>query len=276
MKKRQTAALLAFFLGWLGVHRYYLGQPGIGIFYFFTNFIYFGLGFFFGIIDALAFMFMSDEEFDYRYNRKHKGRRRRYETRQRTTRRRTTSTVPSREKRKHQVEMQRKRKTNITKKNPFKLSGKRKLDDYDLAEAIADFKRGLEINPQDAELHFYMACAQSLNEKPEDSFRHLFLAVSYGFKDYQRIRTEDSLAFIRVHPEFEEFEKAGYRLEAQQQKEQEQQQVPKSNAEENPSQPAPPIKDDKLLSQLNRLAELRKKGLITEKEFELERRKLIR
>jgi TM2 domain-containing membrane protein YozV len=263
MKSRQTAALLSFFLGWLGVHRYYLGQPGIGIFYFFTNFIYFGLGFFFGIIDALAFMFMSDEEFDYRYNRKHKGTRRRYQSKRRTTSRRRTSNVTSRAKRKQEVEMQRKRKVNISKKNPFKLSGKRKLDEYELPEAIADFKRGLEISPQDAELHFYMACAQSLNEKAEDSFRHLSLAVSYGFKDYQRIRTEDSLAYIRVHPDFEIFEQAGYRLAQKEAKEKDEKQ-------------APQVTDDKLLSQLNRLAELREKGLITEKEFDLERRKLMR
>ncbi len=33
MKSKSTAALLAFFLGGLGIHRFYLGQNGVGILY---------------------------------------------------------------------------------------------------------------------------------------------------------------------------------------------------------------------------------------------------
>ena len=42
-KKKSTAALLCFFLGWLGIHRFYLGYKGMGILYLFTAGL-FGIG----------------------------------------------------------------------------------------------------------------------------------------------------------------------------------------------------------------------------------------
>jgi TM2 domain-containing membrane protein YozV len=35
-KSKVTAALLSFFLGWIGVHRFYVGKIGTGIIWFFT------------------------------------------------------------------------------------------------------------------------------------------------------------------------------------------------------------------------------------------------
>ena len=63
-KSRMTAALLAFFVGVWGVHKFYLNKPVIGILYFFTA------GFFFigPIIDTIVLLMMSDQEFDLKYN----------------------------------------------------------------------------------------------------------------------------------------------------------------------------------------------------------------
>lgn len=36
-KNRTTAALLALFLGWLGIHKFYLGQTAIGLLFLLTN-----------------------------------------------------------------------------------------------------------------------------------------------------------------------------------------------------------------------------------------------
>ena len=42
-RSRLAAALMAFFLGWLGVHRFYVGKIGTGILWLFT-FGLFGIG----------------------------------------------------------------------------------------------------------------------------------------------------------------------------------------------------------------------------------------
>lgn len=60
---RRLAIVLAVFLGWLGAHRFYQGQIGRGfvfliIFYFFAP-----LAVVLGLIDAIRYMFMSDDEF---------------------------------------------------------------------------------------------------------------------------------------------------------------------------------------------------------------------
>lgn len=53
------AYILCFFLGWFGGHRFYLGQPGLGVLYFLT-FGVFGLGW---LADMIRMPMMVD-----RYN----------------------------------------------------------------------------------------------------------------------------------------------------------------------------------------------------------------
>ncbi|RXM50694.1 MULTISPECIES: TM2 domain-containing protein [unclassified Chryseobacterium] len=68
MKSKSTAALLAFFLGGLGIHRFYLGQNVMGILYliFCWTFIPALIAFF----DFFVFIFMSENRFNYKYNLK--------------------------------------------------------------------------------------------------------------------------------------------------------------------------------------------------------------
>ncbi len=66
-KSRTAAALLAFFLGGLGAHKFYLGQVGLGIVYliFCWTFIPTIVAF----IEFILFLTMSDESFNQKYGR---------------------------------------------------------------------------------------------------------------------------------------------------------------------------------------------------------------
>jgi TM2 domain-containing membrane protein YozV len=61
--RRKIAIVLAIFLGWLGGHRFYLGQIGWGILYLVIFYIFAPLVIVLSLIDAVRYLFMSDEEF---------------------------------------------------------------------------------------------------------------------------------------------------------------------------------------------------------------------
>lgn len=64
-KSKIAAALLAFFLGGFGVHKFYLGQIGLGVVYllFFWTFIPAIIAF----IEFIILLTMSDETFNQKY-----------------------------------------------------------------------------------------------------------------------------------------------------------------------------------------------------------------
>lgn len=66
MKNRTTTVILALLLGGLGIHRFYLGKPLLGLLYlvFCWTFIPVVVGW----IDAIAFGVMPDEKFNAKYN----------------------------------------------------------------------------------------------------------------------------------------------------------------------------------------------------------------
>lgn len=66
MKNKNSAAVLAFFLGGVGVHKFYLGETGWGIVYaiFFWTYIPTIAGF----VEALLLLSMPQVEFDKKYN----------------------------------------------------------------------------------------------------------------------------------------------------------------------------------------------------------------
>lgn len=66
VSQRKIAIILAVFLGWLGAHRFYLGQIGWGIFYLVLFYILPPVAIGLGLIDAIRYAFMSPEEFKQR------------------------------------------------------------------------------------------------------------------------------------------------------------------------------------------------------------------
>lgn len=66
MKSRTTAAMLALFLGGLGVHRMYLGKVITGVLYLLFCWTY--VPALLGVIEGIYYFILSDSEFDQTYN----------------------------------------------------------------------------------------------------------------------------------------------------------------------------------------------------------------
>jgi len=257
MKNKTVAAVFAFFLGSFGVHRFYLGQTGMGILYLLLSLT--GIASILGVIDAIVFLSMDNAVFDAKYNGKrgygHEDTRqrqqdRRYEaSRQNRNRNRDYSQPPSA-----------RANRRAPKHNPHKDSGIAKYKDYDFEASIVDFNKALAVNPSDVAVHFNIACAYSITENAEKAFHHLSKAVELGFSDFEKIQEHDALAYIRIQDEYNTFAKNGYRLQS----------IKKETAT-----PAPEISED-LLEQIKRLGELREKGFLTQEEFLAQKRKLLR
>jgi len=262
MKNKNITAILAFFGGFVGLHRFYLGQIGLGVVYallFFT-----GISFILGILDGIIFLTMDQQVFDAKYNRRFgfEGRRRRDTDFQRPARRQTSyeryrnQRVPDR---RRAPSRPIRRPARRVKNNPFKHAGIKKFKEFDIEAAIEDFQQALKIDPNDLTIHFNLACAYSHIEKADKAFEHISRAVEMGFNDFGKIDTHDALAYMRIQPQWEEFKANGYTLRKQLA-------APQENFLDN----------DLLLEQLKKLNELKEKGLITEKEFIEQKSKLTR
>ncbi len=268
MKDKNVAAILALLLGYFGVHRFYLGQIGLGLLYFIPV-----VGFVLSIIDFIAFLSMDQDVFDIKYNKRYmettyRKRNTDFDRRERNRRQgqpeRTTQGRPNRSDLKKEREAAVKRQREVYQQkaaknlNPYKKSGIEKFKDYDFDGAIEDFEKALTINDKDPSVHFNLACAYSLTEQKGEAFFHLDKAVKHGFKLFDKIKTHDALAYLRIQDEYEDFEKNNFQLDI------------KVEQEETPA-----LSGD-LLEQLKRLGELRERGLLTEEEFSSQKKRLLR
>ena len=269
MRNKNAAGLFALFLGWAGVHRFYLGQVGLGIVYVLLTIFTLGIvSSIMSFIDAIVFFSLEEARFKQKYNIEPGTVPPIYNRRMLQGQ---PPVAPPRYKGKayeaghYQVK-------GRDLQNPYKVNGIKKYKEFDLEGAIEDFKKGLEVNPRDISLHFNLACAYSLTEQVDKAYTHLDRAVALGFNDFEKIKSHDDLAFVRIQDRFEAFRDKGFRLE-----------MPETlPAEENPqstyseTKEEEPVQDDKLLGQLKRLAELRDRGLLSEQEFLIEKKKLTR
>lgn len=261
MKNKNVAAILAFFGGFFGLHRFYLGQIGLGVLY--ALLFVTGISFILGILDGIIFLTMDQQVFDAKYNRIY-GERRRDTDFQRPGRRPTSyeryrnQRVPT-PRRKPNPARQERRAPARVRNNPFKQAGIKKFKEFDIEAAIEDFQQALKIDPNDLTIHFNLACAYSQIEQVDKAYEHISRAVEMGFNDFDKIDSHDALAYMRIQPQWEEFKANGYTLRKQLA-------APKENLLDN----------DLLLEQLKKLNELKEKGLITEKEFIEQKSKLTR
>jgi len=266
MKDKNIVVLFSFFLGMFGAHRFYLGQTKLGILYCILALT--GISVLLQIIDFFVFLFMDQKVFDLKYNSKYVELQRReemdesdnYEYNRQSNRRsrqyqaedfRRTTAAP----RNHRPVAQR---PDYNKMNPYKASGIQRYKAYEYEEAIEDFLKVLETEPNDISVHFNLSCANSLLEQKEEAYYHLNRTIELGFKDYHRIRNHDALAYLRLQPEYEALESRVM----------------------NPRKSAPKTKDllsdtPNLLEQIKQLGALRERGLLTEEEFVAQKKKLL-
>ena len=66
MKNKTVAALLAFFVGFIGVHKFYLNRPVQGVLYFLLSWT--GIPALIALVDFIVLLVMSQHDFDYKYN----------------------------------------------------------------------------------------------------------------------------------------------------------------------------------------------------------------
>ena len=208
---------------------------------------------------------MDQREFDFKYNRDfirrdyldrdvdYDRRRNRYDRRYRDTR------YSRQETRRREPKREVPSTPKPQKQNPYKLSGIRKYKDYDFEGAIEDFKKVLANDSKDVAVHFNIACAYSIMEESDKAFYHLSEAVKNGFVNFDKIHEHDALAYLRIQEDYDTFVKNGYQL-----------------IEEKLEDPADLTANPDLLEQLKQLGDLRDKGLLTEEEFQAQKKRILR
>lgn len=269
MKNRLVAAILAIFGGSVGAHKFYLRKPGSGIFYFFMFMVFlnakFPVMFLIGLFEGLRLLMMSDQDFNQKYNpemaqqgwQQPAPRQYGWQTRQSRNEENNHSPKPSRAWKNVEVPEY----NGGNRRNIYKETAIKKYKEFDLEGAIEDFQKSLQVEPKDIASHFNIACAYSLTEKGEKAYYHISKAVEYGFTDFEKLNSHDDLAFVRIQQQWDDFKASGYRHYAA---------FEKDPYEKPKAEP----QNDVLLEQLNKLDELRKKGLLSESEYAMEKRKL--
>ncbi len=256
-KSKFLAAVLALLFGTFGAHRFYLGETKIGFFYVFLFIMtraMFPLTSLLGIFDFFRIMTMGQSEFDRRYNQHIPiGQQRTRRSNQRNPYQRQRTKVEP-------VRAPKAKKSFRPKVNPYKKTALKRYEEYDTEEAVKELHKALEIEPNNKEYLFKLACAYSQLEQTEKSIQYLDLAIKNGYKDVDKINTIEDLAYLRISPVFAQFVENQYSLK----------QTPKLSA---PKQNL--LDDDVILSQLNKLVELKKRGLLSEAEYAKEKKKLL-
>ncbi len=126
-----------------------------------------------------------------------------------------------------------------------------KYNSGDFQGAIDDYLELLTTHPNAPNTNFKVACLYSLVQTKNEALKHLAKAVEQGFTDFQKIKSSNDLAWLRSQREFASFAQEGYKLASI---------VPKV---------------DDAISKIERLGELKAKGLLTEEEFLQQKKKIL-
>lgn len=272
MKNKTVAGTLALMLGIFGVHRFYLDKKGQGILhlllFFFTMMITIEenapaimIPAILGFIDAVLFFVMPQSDFDAKYN---------------SSNIRTRSPKYGHHIDNDQLYDDEAVPPNLpsnfkNQQDPYRQLGIRRFRKNDYFGAVEAFQESLKGHYENPSTHFNLACTYSMLELAEDAFHHLDKAVQYGFDDFNKIDNHHALSFIRTQPAYTSFRKNNFQLPAGLPSPQEEL---LSLTSQKPSQREEEPRID-VLDQLLQLGDLKEKGLLTEEEFTLQKRKLL-
>lgn len=67
MKDKVAAGVLGILLGGFGIHKFYLGQPGMGILY--LLFCWTGIPAIVGFVEGILYLIQSNDDFNNKYNK---------------------------------------------------------------------------------------------------------------------------------------------------------------------------------------------------------------
>jgi TM2 domain-containing membrane protein YozV len=262
-KKRIVAAILAFLFGVFGIHRFYLGQRGLGIAYFVSfmlGIVSEGEAWFLivlpailGLIDSVILFSISNKEFDRKYNKIDA----------------EAELEPIEYEEEYEDEVY-EEDWRIEQEYDEELSNLPLADQAARAVRKGNYWKAIQLyhsllkdDPEDKNIHFSMAVCYSMNQDAKNGFYHLSKAVEYGYDDYQKINNHFTLAFLRSRKEFPSFAEQGFRLV---------QMLP--SPEDDLLSTDPPLLLKKL-EKLENLGDKLEKGEISEKQFALEKQKLL-
>ncbi|WP_353481828.1 NINE protein [Haliscomenobacter sp.] len=281
MKNKIVAAFLALFVGIFGVHRFYLQRWWQGVLQMCLFFV--GLGMtiasdgnapfviapaVLAFVDALLFFVMPQEDFDEKYN---KNRLQDYQSQryyEGDESEEDPSALMERQERSNRASQPNKPgKKENKKEDIFKRIGIEQFRSMNFEGAIESFMSALEDNLTSPSVHFNLACCYSMIENADKAFQSLEKAIESGFTDISKIHSHQALSFIRKQPEFEAFVANGYHVVKQLP-------VPQPNILDTTPLNLNESPID-VLDEVLHLGDLREKGLITEEEFVLQKKKLL-
>ncbi len=257
-RKKNLAAVLALFLGIMGVHRFYLGQRGKGIA--FLTFFIIGVALsadtdlpvilplaILAFVESVLLFAMPRGEFDLRYNKGAKELKKVKRIRRKAESRRPTQRDYSLQSRIRRV----------------MEGGKKKFKARRFEEAIDEFDAVIEWAPENAEAHYYLASCFSMLGDKEDAFHHLSMAVYHGFSDYHRIATDPALIYLRAQPSYDAFVANNYKK-------------PEALPAPKPDLLDSDRFDPNILDQIELLGDQLERGELSKQEFELQKKKILR
>ena len=256
-KNKTTAAILAFFLGIWGAHRFYLGKKALGI----INFVGFFLALLITVegqfpwflvaisvlsmVDGILLAVMPKVEFDAKYNAG------------------AVTPIPQKTKKvkepKKATEIPaRKTRSTFLIRDAFMAY---KAGNYE--QARKNFEDALQYDYNDPQTHFMLACCHSLQHDSKQAYFHLASAVDFGFQEFEEIYHNDALNWLRGLPDFDAFVQNGYRQLAYLDR-------PKADLLETKS-----YYDATVLDRIADLGELLERGVITRDDFDKQKKTLL-